>query len=202
MNIKIFSPQGIKPEDYRHRFPELERTKEFDNLPSRQLIFIWWYANQSSPLVLDEHDNYERVKGALARSGFNPGKVERERLLSLQFDSAMASAIKRMSEFDPGARFKSYLMVKKIFDQYQFIVDQGPEAFKESTTKGEGENKIITEEVDYKKYVDISAKIAGELPELLVRLEEGFAVVNVSGEITTEDESSALRDWQQQKDNI
>jgi hypothetical protein len=199
MNITTFDPRGVKPDDYRHRFPELERTKEFDNLPSRQLIFIWWYANQSSPLVIDVHDNYERVKEALAKSGFNPGKVEKERLLSLQFDSASAIAIERMSKFDPGARFKSYCMVKKIFDQYQFIVDQGPEAFKESTTKGEGDKAVTTEEIDYKKYVDISAKVANELPNLLVKLEEGFAVVNVSGEEVKEDESTALRDWQQKK---
>jgi len=201
MNITIFDPRGIKSDDYRHRFPELERTKEFDNLTSRHLIFIWWYANQSSPLVLEEHDNYERVKEALSRSGFNPSKVEKERLLSLQFDSATAVAIKRMSEFDPGARFKSYLMVKKIFDQYQFIIDQGPEAFKESTTKGEGDKAVTTIEIDYKKYVDISAKVANEITNLLVKLEEGFAVVNVSGEEIKEDESTALRDWQMQKDS-
>ena len=79
MNITIFDPRGIKPDDYRHRFPELERETSFDGLSSRQLIFTWWYANQSSPLVLEEHDNYERVKEALTRSGFNPGKVEKER---------------------------------------------------------------------------------------------------------------------------
>jgi hypothetical protein len=200
MNITIFDPRNGKADDYRHRFPELERTKEFDGLTSKHLIFIWWYANQSSPLVLDIHDNYERVKEALVRSGFNPGKVERERILSLQFDSATAVAIKRMSEFDPGARFQAYKMVRKIYDQYQFIIEQGPEAFQEETTKGEGENKTVTKEIDYKKYVDISAKVAGELSGLLAKLEEGFAVVNISGEEVKEDESTALRDWQIKKD--
>jgi hypothetical protein len=199
MNIRIFDPTGVKADDYRHRFPELERTVEFDGLSSRQLIFIWWYANQSSPLVLYTHDNYERIKEALARSGFNPGKVEKERLLSLQFDSATAVAIKRMSEFDPGARFQAYKMIRKIYDQYQFIIDQGPDAFQEETTKGEGENKVVTKETDYKKYVDISAKIAGELSGLLAKLEEGFAVVNITGEEMKEDESTALREWQQRR---
>ena len=200
MDIKIFSPVGIKPDDYRHRFPELERTHEFDGLSSRQLIFVWHYANQSSDLVLTIHDNYERVKEALARSGFNPGKVEKERLLSLQFDSATALAIKKMSEFDPGIRFKSYLMVKKIFDQYQTIVDLGPTAFQEVTIKGEGKDRVETTDIDYKKYVDISSKIAGEISGLLTKLEEGFAIVNVSGEEVKEDESTALHDWALKKD--
>jgi hypothetical protein len=201
MNIQIFSPLGIKAEDYRHRFPELERESSFDGLSAKALIFVWHYANKTSDLVLYTHDDYERVQEALKRSGFNPGKTEKERILSLQFDSQMAIAIKRMASFDPGARFKAYMMIKKIYDQYQFIVDQGPEAFQEEITKGEGENKVVTKETDYKKYVDISAKIAGELPGLLTKLEEGFAIVNVSGDEIKEDESTALRDWQMKKES-
>jgi len=200
MNIRTFDPTNIKAEDYRHRYPELERESCFDGLSARALIFIWHYANKSSDLFIYEQDDYIRVAEALKRSGFNPGKTEKERLLSLQFDSQTALAIQKMNSYDTNARFKSYCMVKKIFDQYQTIVDLGPNAFKESTTKGEGEKAVTTEEVDYKKYVDISAKIANELPELLVKLEEGFAVVNVLGEAVGEDESTALRDWQQKKD--
>jgi len=199
MNVRIFDPQGIKPEDYRHRFPELEHTPEFTELSTRALIFAWWYSNQSSPLVIYTDDDYERVKEALKRSGFNPSKNEREKILSLQFDSSLAIAIKKMGSFDPGARLKAFMMVKKIYDQYQLIIDRGPDAFEEITTKGEGENTTTTKEVDYKKYVDISAKIVGELPALLTKLEEGFAIVNVSGEEIKEDESTALSDWQRQK---
>jgi len=201
MNIKIFSPIGIKPEDYRHRYPELDRTSEFDGIHPRGLMFIWWYANQSSDLVIYMHDDYERVKEALSRSGYSPTKTEKERILSLQFDSIFAVAIKKMVSFDPGARFKAYMMIKKIYDQYQFIIDQGPTAFEEKTTKGEGKDAVVTTEIDYKKYVDISAKIAGELPGLLTKMEEGFAIVNVEGEEIKDNESSAMRDWHMKKDN-
>jgi hypothetical protein len=200
MNIQIFSPVGIKPDDYRHRFPELERCSEFDNLPSRQLIFIWHYACQSSPLVLYTHDDYERAAEALKRSGFNPGKVEKDRILSLQFDSVTAIAIKRMSEFDPGARFKAFKMIQNIYDHYQTIIDLGPEAFKITTKQSKGDDVIETSEIDYKRYVDVSAKISDELPGLLAKLEEGFAIVNIAGEEVVDDESTALRDWQIKKD--
>jgi hypothetical protein len=201
MNIKIFSPIGIKPEDYRHRYPELDRTPEFEGIHPRGLMFIWWYANQSSDLVLYTHDDYERVKEALSRSGYAPTKIEKEKILSLQFDSNFAVAIRKMASFDPGARFKAYMMIKKIYDQYQFIIDQGPSAFMEKVTKGEGEDKTVTEEIDYKKYVDISAKIAGELSGLLTKMEEGFAIVNISGEEIKDNESTALRDWHMKKEN-
>jgi len=47
--------------------------------------------------------------------------------------------------------------------------------------------------------VDVSAKIADELPGLLTKLEEGFAIVNVSGDEIVEDEASAMRDWHMKK---
>jgi hypothetical protein len=199
MNIRIFDPSGIKAEDYRHRYPALEREPCFDNLSAKALIFVWHYANQSSPLVLYTHDDYERVQEALKRSGFNPSKTERERILSLQWDSQMAIAIRKMSEFDPGARFYAYRMIKKIYDQYQEIIDLGPKAFISKETTGKGEDAVTIEQVDYKRYVDVSAKIADELPGLLTKLEEGFAIVNISGEEIKEDESTALRDWQQKR---
>jgi len=201
MNIKIFDPSGIKAEDYKHRYPELERISEFDELSAKALIFIWHYANPTSDLVLYEHDDYARVAEALKRSGFNPGKGEKDRILSLQFDSNMAIAIRKMGNFDPGARFKAYMMIKNIYDHYQSIIDLGPNVFVTKETSGKGEDATTTELVDYKRYVDVSAKIADELPGLLTKLEEGFAIVNITGEEVKEDESSVMRDWHMKKDN-
>lgn len=199
MSIRIFDPTGIKAEDYRHRYPELSRTEEFAELHAKALIYVWHYANQSSPCVLYIHDDYERSVEALKRSGFNPSKVEKERLLSLQFDSQMALAIKKMSEFDPGARFLAYKMIKNIYDHYQTIIDLGPEAFEVTTKVGKGEEAIETKEIDYKRYVDVSAKISDELPGLLTKLEEGFAIVNIAGDEIVEDEASTMRDWHMKK---
>lgn len=197
MNIRIFDPQGVKPEDYRNRYPELTRTAEFDNIPPKGLIFIWFYANQTSPLVLYTSDDYERAEEALKRSGFNPGKVERDRILKLQWDSAFAEAIKKMNSFDPGARYKAYCMIKNIFDHYEKLIAQGPGAFQ--TTEGE-DDKVITY-TDHKRYVDVSAKIADELPGLLTKLEEGFAIVTVTGEEVEAGENSDMHEWHRAKES-
>jgi len=201
MDIKIFSPVGIKAEDYRHRFPELERTVEFENIAPRALIFAWWYSNQTSPLVLYTPDDYERVEEALKKSGFNPGKVEREQILKLQFNSALAVAIKKMSEFDPDARFKAYKMIRNIFDHYETIIQLGPEAFQTSTVEGKGDKMVTTQYTDYKRYVDVSAKVAEELPGLLSKLEEGFAIVTIAGEEKDLDENSTMHEWHQSKED-
>lgn len=197
MNIRIFDPQGVKPEDYRNRYPELTRTTEFDNIPPKGLIFVWWYSNPTSPLVLYTPDDYERAEEALKKSGFNPGKVERERMLKLQWDSAFAEAIKKMSSFDPDARFKAYMMIKSIFDHFQALIEKGPEAFQ--TTEGEGDK--IVKYTDYKRYVDVAAKVADELPGLLTKLEEGFAIVTVAGEDVEAGENSDMHEWHRAKEN-
>jgi hypothetical protein len=201
MNIRIFDPAGIKPEDYKFRYPEIDRAPEFANLNVRALIFTWWYANATSELVLYVPDPYERVKEALRRSGYNPTKTEKEKILSLQFDSDLAAAIKKMASFDPGARYKAYVMIKNIYDHYETLINLGPEAFKITTKVGRGEDAVETSEIDYKKYVDVSAKISEELPGLLTKMEEGFAIVDVSGAAVIEDESSSMRDWHMKKEN-
>lgn len=198
MKIRLFDPAGIKPEDYKHRYPELERTPEFSELHTRALLFVWWYSNPTSEFVLDTHDDYERAEKALAKSQFNPGKTEREDILRCQFTSELAAAIKKMASYDPGARFKSYLMIKKIFDNYQTIIDQGPEAF--TTTEGSGDSAVTY--TDHKRYVDVSAKIAEEIPNLLHKLEEGFGIVNMSGDDKDENEgASSIRDWHMSRHN-
>jgi len=201
MNIRIFDPSNCKPEDYRHKYPELERVPEFENIAPRALIFAWWYANKSSDLVLYTSDDYERAEEALKRSGFNPGKIEREQILKLQFNSALAVCIKRMAEFDPGARYKAYKMIRNIFDHYETLIQLGPEAFQTSTVEGKGDKTVTTQYIDYKRYVDVSAKISEELPGLLTKLEEGFAVVTIAGEEIEAGKNSDLHEWHEAREN-
>lgn len=203
MKIRIFDPTGIKAEDYRFKYPELDRTPEFSELSPRALIFVWWYANPTSDLVLNIHDPYERAEEALKKAQFNPSKAEKDKILKLQFDSNMAVAVKRMEAFDPGARFKSYMMVRNIFVHYNDIIQRGPEAYQivEIKKGKDGEETGNVTYTDYKRYVDVSAKIAEELPGLLKKIEEGFGVLNLAGdEIGTEGEVSDMRDWYREKD--
>ena len=206
MRIKLFSPENIKPEDYRYKYPELERAEEFANLSPRALIFVWWYANQTSSLVLEIDDDYDRAEEALKRSGYNPGKNEKEAILKLQFNSEMAVAIKKMSEYAPEPRFKAYKMIRTIFDHYENIITQGPDAFKVTEklikTK-DGEEGGEASFIDYPKYVNVSAKIAEEIPNLLNKLEEGFGIVDISsGEVKEENDVASIRDLHLKRENV
>jgi hypothetical protein len=197
MNIRLFSPENIKPEDYKHRYPELDRTTEFADLSPRALVFVWYYSNQTSPLV-DIRDDYERTEEALKKSGYNPGKVEKEAILKLQFSSDMAAAIKKMSEYSPSERFKAYKMIRTIFDHYEKLIKDGPEAF--TVTEGKGENQMSY--IDHSRYVNTSAKIVEEILILLVKLEEGFGVIDIKGEAKEEDEVMSIRDWHKKREHV
>ena len=198
MSIRLFDPVGIKPDEYRHRYPELDREPVFADLSAQALIFVWYYANQSSPLTMEILDDYERVAEALKRSKYNPSKAERENILRLQFDSLMAEAIKKMSEYLPNMRFQSYKIIANIFKHYQELIEMGPSAF--VTIEGKGENKI--EYTDHARYVTTSARIAEEIPSLLAKLEEGFGIIDITGnEVIEEGGVSSLRDWHRSREN-
>lgn len=199
MKIKLFNPEGIKPDNYRHTYPELERESAYAELSARALIFVWWYSNPISELVLDVQDDYDRAAEALKKSGYNPSKIERENILKLQFDSNMAGAIQKMSSYDPGIRFRSYKIVRTVFNEYEKLIKRGPVSVPDSVD--EEDNKSI--DTDYKKnpyfvdrYVVTSARIVDALPGLIAKLEEGFGVLDISGtEVAENDSASTMRDW-------
>lgn len=200
MSIKIFDPQGVKADDYRHRYPELERTSEFADLPAQALIFVWYYANQTSDCVLDIQDDYERVKEALKRSKFNPSKTERENILRLQFDNNLAIAVKKMASFDPGIRFRSYKIVRMVFNEYEKLVRRGSGGMPEDSDESEEGTKKNISSID--RYVVTTSRIVEALPSLIAKIEEGFGVVDIGGnEVEADAGASTIREWHRSKES-
>lgn len=194
--IRIFDPSVCKADDYIHKYPELARIPVFTGLSSRALIFVWWYANPTSPLVITVVDDYTRVDEALKASGYNPGSTEKKKILSLQFDSDMAEAIEKMREFDPGLRYRGYQMIRKVFDNFEEIIDGGITKFAVVTINKDGSE---TSDTDFKRYVDTNTKIIETIPELIQKLEEGFGVVDADIQ-SDESENNALVDFYRSKE--
>ena len=162
---KIFDPYKIRPADYRSRYPELKRIKEFEGLTAVQLITIWWYANPTSELVASLEDNTARIKESLKRANFTPDRTLNADLLKLNFDEKWANAIERMSKVEPGIREKARSMIEKLIENYEDMCDPDQYTDKDGLQ-------------DIKKFVDATTKIAQELPGLITKMEEGFGVSN------------------------
>lgn len=153
----------MRPADYRSRYPELKRIKEFEGLAAVQLITIWWYANPTSELVLTMEDNRARIKEALKRANFTPDRTLNADLLKLNFDEKWANAIERMGKVEPGIRDKARSMIEKLITHYEDMCDPAQYVDKDNVQ-------------DIKKFVDATTKIAQELPGLITKMEEGFGV--------------------------
>ena len=182
---KIFDPYKIRPEDYRSRYPELKRIKEFEGLTATELIFVWYYANPTSDLIDIEND-MERVAKALKLSNYTPAKRIKEDIFNLRFPEKLAVAIERMSKFEPDARMHARVMVEEILKNYTTLCKI--EEYKDD--KGE---------LDRKKYVDTTTTIAKELPGLIAKLEEGFGV-SVQSDDEVEQGINFSRDWYQSQE--
>lgn len=189
--MRLFDPTGVRAQDYKGVYKELERTKEFEAFNGTALIFIWYYANATSPFV--ELKDEERVVEALKSSGYKP--KDRERFLDLQFGETMEDAIIKMRSFIPGARYFGWKALKNTYQNYLDILDKKADDFIKTT--GSGENQVM--EVDYGAYATITTKLSAALPGLVAQLEEGFGVtINTSEE--EEEGHSELRDWAQNRE--
>ncbi len=175
----IFSPVGIKPEEYKIKYPELKRVPEFDNLPVKTLIFVWWYSSPTSPIV--NKDKKKKAQEALTKSGWSPGKKEQEDIESLRFPENIALAIDKMGAIDEGARYKAYKMVHRILHEFGEIIETGIDGFKNKVVEGKGEERVETEVTDVFRYVQTASKIADTLGSLINAAEEGFGV-SIKGE--------------------
>lgn len=199
--IRLFDPQGIEAKDYLSTYPELKRTPEFEHFRGVELIFIWYYANQTSPFI-GITDKATRVEEALKRSEFIPNSIEHAKILKLEFSERQEMAIGKMASFIPGARYFGWKSLKSIFDNYQEIAQMSPSDFTKATKAKSGEEESVLEaETDYKAYVDITKSVVAAMPTLITKLEEGFGISATGDSEADEEGSSRLGEWMLNKQN-
>ena len=188
MQIKLFDPEGIKAVDYKSVYPELNTTPEFESLSGNVLMFVWYFANKTSPIYSMSPE--KRVEEAIKMAGWKMPPEQKDKILKLVFGEVLDYAIKKMESYEPGARFLGMETMKKIFLQYTKIVDDGPEGFKKEEGYGEEKTTVI----DHPGYVNVSSKIATIMPGLIQNLEDGFGIT-VVGNSEDEEGTNFLRTW-------
>ena len=95
----------------------------------------------------------------------------KDELLSGQFSPKFKEAIDKMMSYAPELRGRAKLMVEGIFDTYERILTQKNDEIESVDDKDE---EIL---ISHKAaYVDISAKIIKQLPDLVGQIETGYGV--------------------------
>jgi hypothetical protein len=188
MPLTLFDPRGIDPTNYKASYPELDRIKEYQELSYAHLIFVWWYANPTSPLVIRNIHTDVRVKVAIDRSGVDKkvSKSELSKYLSLNFPENVTDAINRSHKFIVGNRVLARETMMAIFDNYQTIKD----ITNFTETKTDKEGNVVSSEIDYAKYLTVSTKISEAMPDLIRKIEEGFGIVDEDGIIGADADSA------------
>lgn len=191
--IKIFDPEGIKPSKYKTAYPELDRTPEFEGFRGEELMFFWYFANKTSPII--DVSEEKRVEEAIKLSGLHVEPDVFESMVALNFSEDQQRAINKMSSYLPGPRYFAWKASRNLFKQYQEIANM--EATEFTKTEGRGEDaRIVT---DYEKYINVTSKAAAAFDGLIKNLEEGFGTNKE--EMSEEEEQGAnyLRFWHENR---
>lgn len=158
--IKVFEPSA---RDMKAEFPELAEIEEFKNLSNRDLKFVWYLSNQTSPLVgLDTKCKIEEAI-EICYNGKLPD-AEKERYFAGSFSDEILKAINRMAMVDPMIRVQAKYNIEYIFGKLQKII----------VITDDELNELEADEK--KKYAELAIKIANEMPNLVSLMERKFGI--------------------------
>ena len=154
-------------------YPKLRHYEAFKGLSNYDMLFVWYYACESSPLFKIK-DNRKRIEQCLAVSYLKDGqnklsKKDKDRYLAADFPAKVENGIKQMQKFKVGPRVQALMMTQKSFDNLYKILDI------DASNDAHFKNK--DDEVDFSKkkaFVDTIAKAQSVLPSIVNQLEGSF----------------------------
>lgn len=165
----------VTEKEMRVEYPELAKIEEFRGLKTKELKFVWYYANRTSPLYLPTKGERGRILACI-KYGFNVDVTreitdELSKYLSGNFPEKIKNAIERMERFNPSARLRAKMAVEKIFDNLEasLILDE--------ETKEEMSKDLEMK----KKYIELSVKVAENISSVVEQMEQGFGVKGYGG---------------------
>lgn len=191
-NYSIFAPKSarILYEDY----PELKKHGEtFKNLQTVDLLFVWYYACEASPLseIINPKKRAEesiRVTYDLVKRK-KIDSLYREKLVNLRFEDKMKKAIDLMSSFRVGPRLRAKIIAEKAFENLEKMLDI--DASDDANFIG------ANGEVDWTKkkaYMETVSKAITMMPDLINQLESSFSVTE-KNKIDNTDEGEDNRSY-------
>jgi hypothetical protein len=167
----IFGPKGHK--DLRRLHPQLLEEPEFKSLSTTDMLFVWYFANKTSPFASESSD---RVKARFSyEASYGDREPDRkEKYINGIFPEKVREAIEKMALFKPEERVRALAMMYTMFNNLEKLVDVDVD-----------ENFIVIDDngkrvgIDWtarKNYIDSVSKVNEVLPELVRKMEEGFGV--------------------------
>ena len=154
-------------------YEELDDVVEFKDLSNRELVFVWWYANQTSP-YFDIKDLKHKTALCIREAfGSKLSKEDIDSFVEGNFPERISLAIPVMKRFSPSVRMKAKMMKEKIMSDYMQLLSVNVKDLDEKAVKA---------------YVDMTKIISPALKELVADIENSFGVKIKNGkQLSSED---------------
>lgn len=172
--VYVFKPTE---KELKGEYPELAKIPEFIDLTDKELRFVWYYSNPTSPII--EKSKKNRLIESI-NMAFN-GKIEDDLKLKLvngKIPDYLNAAIDRMKLVSASTRTQAKIYLNQAFDNIQKLIHIDPE---------------ILEGMDYsqkKHYLELMLKVQDELPKLVDKIERGFSVIEIPKKIKEDEEEA------------
>ena len=162
--MMLFEPAS---KEMRIDYPELAEIKEFASLKTKEMKFVWYYANRTSQYFNSTKGERNKVLACIYYSfGDSITDEEKSRYITGNFPQKIKAAIEKMEHFDPSARLKAKMAIEQIFLNLQQMIEIDDDM----------KNKIKEDLAMRKQYVELSTKVASDLPAIVRQMEEGFGL--------------------------
>jgi len=160
-DISLFKPIN---KDLRIEYPELMEIDEFRDLTPRELNFVWYFSNRTSP-YFKEKNNKKKVELSLKKGyGEHITHELRIKYVAGKYPEKIRKAIDRMERFNPSVRMEAKQSIEKIFSNLQGLID---------LSKTDLVELDLTEK---KSYADLAIKVSENLPKIVSQLEQSFGI--------------------------
>lgn len=189
--FSIFKPKSTRAlyDDY----PELKIYPELKSLSRFELLFVWYYACEASPLFKIT-SNRDRADESMKLTFFSNkqkrlSEEDKERYLNGKFPEKIKASIEVMSRFRIGPRVRAKMILEKGFDNLEKILDIDA-SDQTNFINAQGE----VDQSKKKSYVDTLDKAVSLLPNLINTLESGFGVNQKTKEGKDDDTEESFMD--------
>jgi hypothetical protein len=166
--------------DLRVTYPELADVAEFKPLSSSEMLFVYYFACESSPYIRMEPKNrilksLEHIKKSVSGSqiaDYSKG----------DFPDKIKAAIDRMLRYDVSARMEARSITEMVFKNVKELINI------DLNTLGDIDQK--------KRYVDMAGAVTRLLPSIVSQLENGYGIRYVEDEAEEEVKPAAKIRWE------
>jgi hypothetical protein len=169
-------------------YPEFKKVREFKDINRGDLLFVWYFACEGSPLI-DIQDDKERTLEAMMEAYKKPDIKMQEKYLAGNFPEKVKIAISKMKSFKIGPRVMAKRMMENTLNNWREVTDI--DASDDSYFTG----KDGVDWAKKKAFIEAGATISKNIGSVLSQVEGSYAVSEKEQEKEVSDFDNLIEDF-------